>query len=37
VLIKPTYAGDISVELMTAAEINGYFKKAFDMDLIINS
>jgi exopolyphosphatase/guanosine-5'-triphosphate,3'-diphosphate pyrophosphatase len=36
VIIKPMYTGDISVELTTAAEINGYFKKAFDMDLIIN-
>jgi len=37
VIIKPIYSGDISVELTTAAEINGFFKKAFDMDLIINS
>ena len=37
VVIKPSYSGDISVELTTAAEINGFFKKAFDMDLAINA
>lgn len=34
--LKPRYNGDILIEAMTARSINGYFKKAFDHDLIID-
>ncbi len=37
VILKPVFSGDISIELMTAADINGLFKKAFDRELIIST
>jgi hypothetical protein len=34
--LEPVFTGDISIEAVSAEELSGYFKKAFDRELVID-